>query len=102
MSSILFWNCRGAKKTEAALYLKEIVKEYRVFFIGLLETKISSQDNNQLLKFLGSNWSSSAVPAAGLSGGIMVLWRNDLATFSVIEATSQMILGNLEVQSQGN
>ncbi|PKU71790.1 hypothetical protein MA16_Dca008319 [Dendrobium catenatum] len=87
---------------EAALYLKEIVKDYRVFFIGLLETKINSQDNNQLLKFLGTNWSLFAVPAAGLSGGIMVLWRNDLAAFSVIEATSQMILGNLEVHGKEN
>ncbi|KAI0515960.1 hypothetical protein KFK09_008631 [Dendrobium nobile] len=93
---------KGAKKLEVALYLKEMVKDHKVFFIGLLETKINSQDNCHLMKVLGNSWDSFVVPSVGLSGGLMVLWRNDLASFSIVEATSQMILGKLEVHGKGS
>ncbi|XP_020672717.1 uncharacterized protein LOC110092487 [Dendrobium catenatum] len=92
----------GDKKVEAALFLKEVIKDHGVLFIGLLETKINSQDNSYLLKFLGTNWNSFVVPFVGLSGGIMVIWRNDLVDFSVIEASSQMILGKLEAHGKGS
>ncbi|KAI0492136.1 hypothetical protein KFK09_026402 [Dendrobium nobile] len=102
MNSLLFWNCRGAKKVEAALYLKEVVKDYKVFFVGLLETKICSLDNNQILKILGSNWNFFMVPAGGLSGGLFILWRKDFAVFSVLEASSQLVVGKLEVIGKGS
>ncbi|XP_020681098.1 uncharacterized protein LOC110098580 [Dendrobium catenatum] len=102
MTSLLFWNCRGAKKVEAVLYLKEVIKDHRVFFVGLLETKISSLDNSQILKFLGNDWESFVIPAVGLSGGLMVLWRKDIAAFSIIETSSQMIVGKMEVLREGS
>ncbi|XP_020697053.1 uncharacterized protein LOC110110087 [Dendrobium catenatum] len=102
MTSLQFWNCRGTKKVEATLYLKEVIKDHRVFFVGLLETKISSLDNSQILKILGNNWSFFVVPAAKHSGGLMVLWRKDLADFSVIEVSSQMVVGKLEVLGKGS
>ncbi|KAL0903270.1 hypothetical protein M5K25_027637 [Dendrobium thyrsiflorum] len=35
---------RGVKKNEAFLYLKEFVKDFKIFFVGLVETKISALD----------------------------------------------------------
>ncbi|KAL0912936.1 hypothetical protein M5K25_016358 [Dendrobium thyrsiflorum] len=35
------------------------------------------------------------------SGGIMVMWRSDLATFSVLKATEQCVVGDLEVFNKG-
>ncbi|KAI0519689.1 hypothetical protein KFK09_007144 [Dendrobium nobile] len=102
MNSMLFWNCRGAKKVETALYLKEITKDNGVLFVGFLETKIASVENSQLLKFLGMNWDFFLVPAVGLSGGLMVLWRKDLASFTIIESSSQIILGLLNVTGKGS
>ncbi|KAI0502710.1 hypothetical protein KFK09_017667 [Dendrobium nobile] len=93
---------RGAKKVEAALYLKEVVKDYRVFFVGLLESKIISLDNNQILKLLGRNWNFFMVPASGLSEGLLMLWRKDLAFFSVLEASSQLVVGKFEVIGNGS
>ncbi|KAI0496466.1 hypothetical protein KFK09_022783 [Dendrobium nobile] len=92
----------GAKKVEAALYLKEIIKDNEVLFVGLLEMKISSMENNQLLKLLGINWDIFQVRAVGLSGGLMVLCRKDLASFTIIESSSQMILGLLNVTGRGS
>ncbi|PKU76262.1 hypothetical protein MA16_Dca015582 [Dendrobium catenatum] len=58
----------GAKERAAALYLKEFIKENDVFFVGLVETKINSMENFQILSFLRNNWDSFIVPSDGLSG----------------------------------
>ncbi|XP_020706100.1 uncharacterized protein LOC110116742 [Dendrobium catenatum] len=42
------------------------------------------------------------VPAGGLSGGLLILWRKDLAVFSVMEASSQLVVGKLEVLGKGS
>ncbi|XP_028554743.1 uncharacterized protein LOC114580663 [Dendrobium catenatum] len=102
MTSLVFWNCRGAKKVEAALYLKEVIKDNNVLMVGLLEMKISNLDNSQVLNFLGSNWDYFMIPSNGLSGGLMILWRKDLAMFSVIEESPQFIIGTLNVFNKNN
>ncbi|XP_020699880.1 uncharacterized protein LOC110112124 [Dendrobium catenatum] len=91
----------GAKKREAALYLKEFVRDNDVLFVGLVETKVSSLENLQILGFLGDKWESFMVPSDGLSGGILLLWRKDLASFLVLEVSSQVIIGNQEVVNKG-
>ncbi|XP_020701897.1 uncharacterized protein LOC110113597 [Dendrobium catenatum] len=101
MNLLVFWNCRGAKKVEAALHLKEVIKDHKVFFVGLMETKLNSLENSQILKFLGNNCESFLVPSEGLCGGLMVLWRKDLLSFTMVEVSSQMILGKLEVFTIG-
>ncbi|XP_020693438.1 uncharacterized protein LOC110107505 [Dendrobium catenatum] len=98
----LFKELKGAKNLEATLYLKEVIKDNGVFFVGLLETKIISLDNSHLMKFLGMNWEFFLLPVVGFSSGLLVLWRKDLATFSVIEASSQMILGKLDVTEKNS
>ncbi|KAI0496467.1 hypothetical protein KFK09_022784 [Dendrobium nobile] len=87
----------GAKKVEAALYLKEIIKDNNVLMVGLMETKISNLENSQVLNLLGNNWDYFMVPSNGLSGGLMILWRKDLAEFSAIETSPQFIFGSLNI-----
>ncbi|XP_020705175.1 uncharacterized protein LOC110116068 [Dendrobium catenatum] len=80
-------NCRGVKKKETALYLKEIVKDNAVFFIGLAETKLSLIDRKM---------------AVGLAGGILVLWRNSLVSFTVTAHSSQVVFGVLKTPMNVN
>ncbi|KAI0522478.1 hypothetical protein KFK09_004857 [Dendrobium nobile] len=80
---------RGAKKREASLYLKEVVKEHGVFFVGLMETKLSSINRKEVVYLIGSEWEFFHYPAVGISGGILVLWNSKLVSFNVLEATSQ-------------
>ncbi|XP_020682136.1 uncharacterized protein LOC110099359 [Dendrobium catenatum] len=42
------------------------------------------------------------VPSEGLSGGVLVIWRKDLASFSMLDVSSQVITGNLEVINRGS
>ncbi|KAL0916227.1 hypothetical protein M5K25_013720 [Dendrobium thyrsiflorum] len=101
MSSIAFWNCRGARKNKASRYLKEFVKEFDIFFVGLVETKISSVKRDEFNKVIGVSWDFFLFHAEGLSGGIMVCWRSDVGSFSVLEASSQVVVGELSIPSKG-
>ncbi|XP_028549414.1 uncharacterized protein LOC110100125 [Dendrobium catenatum] len=69
--------------------------------IGRIETKVSSLENLQILNFLGDKCESFLFPSVVLSGGILVLWRKDVAAFSVLEVSSQVIIGDLEVVNKG-
>ncbi|XP_028548825.1 uncharacterized protein LOC110093604 [Dendrobium catenatum] len=100
-SSIAFLNCRGARKIRASLYLKEFVKEHGVIFIGLLETKVTYFDGKDVDQFIGYEWDFFHVPLEGLSGGILMLWKSNFASFQVLEFSSQFIMGDLEMLNIG-
>ncbi|KAI0513466.1 hypothetical protein KFK09_009488 [Dendrobium nobile] len=68
MNSIAFWNCRGAKKKEASLYLKEFVRDHGILFVGLVEPKICNFNKVDLERILGKDWDLYMVPSDGLSG----------------------------------
>ncbi|XP_020680995.2 uncharacterized protein LOC110098486 [Dendrobium catenatum] len=94
-------NGRGARKKEASLYLKEMVRDENVFFIGLMETKLSSIGRMEVDCLMGNEWDYFHQPAVGTSGGILVLWNINLVSFEVCEASSQVIIGNLSIPSLG-
>ncbi|XP_028554069.1 uncharacterized protein LOC114580488 [Dendrobium catenatum] len=97
MNSIVFWNCRGAKKKKASLYLKEIAKEHKVIFVGLLETKLSFIYSKEVDSLIGIGWDFNYLPSAGLSGGILVMWKSRMTSYNVIESYSQFIIGYMDI-----
>ncbi|XP_020689130.2 uncharacterized protein LOC110104390 [Dendrobium catenatum] len=54
-------------------------------------------ENVQILQYLGDSWDSFLAPSEGLLGGILILWRKDVAIFNMKEVSSQVVVGNLEV-----
>ncbi|KAI0488426.1 hypothetical protein KFK09_028257 [Dendrobium nobile] len=82
---------RGARKKEASLYLKEIVRDHSIYFIGLMETKLANIDRKFIDYFMGKDWDYYHYPAMGTSGGIMVLWNKNMVSFDVREPSSQLI-----------
>ncbi|XP_020701904.1 uncharacterized protein LOC110113604 [Dendrobium catenatum] len=101
MSSIGFWNCRGARKVKASLYAKDFIKEFGVFFLGLVETKLTVVDGKIVSSLVGEGWDFCQVPSEGLSGGILVIWKKDMATFNMLESSNQFLIGNLNVFNRG-
>ncbi|XP_020686133.1 uncharacterized protein LOC110102230, partial [Dendrobium catenatum] len=92
---------RGARKKEASLYLKEIVRDHSIFFIGLMETKLASIDRKHIDYLIGKDWEYFHHPAEGTSGGIMVLWKRNMVSFDIRETSSQAIVGSLSVPNLG-
>ncbi|XP_020683339.1 uncharacterized protein LOC110100250 [Dendrobium catenatum] len=101
MYSIAFWNCRGAKKKEASHYLKEFVKDLGILFVGLVETKIGNFNKVGLGRIIGKDWDLYIVPSDGLSGAMLLLWRSDLASFSVFKESDQCVIEKLKVPNKG-
>ncbi|KAI0492189.1 hypothetical protein KFK09_026455 [Dendrobium nobile] len=102
MDSIAVYNCRGVKKKEASLYMKEFIKDYKVFFVGLVETKINSIDKTDFEKIIGPDWDLFILPSEGLSGCIKILWRTDIASFFVLNTTDQCVIEDLNVFKKGS
>ncbi|KAI0530859.1 hypothetical protein KFK09_000407 [Dendrobium nobile] len=92
----------GARKREAALYLKEVVKDHDVFFIGLMETKMSIINRKDVDVLIGKEWNFYLFPAVGLSGGILVLWNTKIGNFVITDTSSQVIVGDLSIPRMGS
>jgi len=101
MALIMFWNCRGARKKEASLYLKEMVKENKVFFVGLLETKASNFSKPEIDSLIGNEWDFVQVPIIGISGEILILWKFKLASFTCLFSSNQALIEDLEIMKMG-
>lgn len=73
------WNIRGASNSTNRLNLREVVKESQADFLCVQETKIQNWSESaikQLRVGLNSGW--AAVPATGLSGGLLSVWNFEI------------------------
>lgn len=74
--SIIAWNYRGLGNPRTVRFLKEITNQFKPSFIFLSET-LSIRNKVEVvckeLNFAGC----SSVDAAGHSGGVALLWRNE-------------------------
>ncbi|XP_020673734.1 uncharacterized protein LOC110093248 [Dendrobium catenatum] len=50
---------------------------------------------------MGHGWDFFLLSSEGLSGGIIVIWRSNLATFSVLKTSDQCVIGDLNVFNRG-
>ncbi|XP_020702563.1 uncharacterized protein LOC110114134 [Dendrobium catenatum] len=95
MSTTLFWNCRGARKKCTSNYLRHLVGDNEVHFIGLVETKVDNFDRAEVDRIIGTSWDFFHYPAIGKSGGILVLWRKNLIKFELRFVDDQVVIGSL-------
>ncbi|XP_020675873.1 uncharacterized protein LOC110094876 [Dendrobium catenatum] len=50
---------------------------------------------------MGPLWDFFLLPSEGLSGGIMIIWRVEVASFSVVKKLDQCVIGDLNVFNKG-
>ncbi|XP_020672715.1 uncharacterized protein LOC110092485 [Dendrobium catenatum] len=50
---------------------------------------------------MGLGWDYFILPSEGRSGGIMVLWKSDLMSFSVLKTSDQCVISDLNVFNKG-
>ncbi|XP_028548320.1 uncharacterized protein LOC110092606 [Dendrobium catenatum] len=91
----------GAKKKEASLYPREVVKDNATFFIGLVEAKLVDIGKRDVNRIIGNDWDFFHQPAVGTSGGILVLWKRNIVSFTMVEHSSQLVFGVLDTTSKG-
>ncbi|PKU84403.1 hypothetical protein MA16_Dca002916 [Dendrobium catenatum] len=93
MFNILCWNCRGARKKETGNYLRHLIGQHKVCFIGLLETKMEFFCRRDIDRLAGRDWDFAFQPAVGSACGILVLWRTSVVSFHVLAQTNQCVMG---------
>jgi exonuclease III len=91
----LVWNCRGLRKTGVATFLKSLIFQYKLHFVGLQETMVECGDN--LLRRFDANqdylwlWN----PSKGKSGGILVGVRREFYDVGSFRQGNYMLQLNL-------
>ncbi|XP_020683141.1 uncharacterized protein LOC110100089 [Dendrobium catenatum] len=58
-------------------------------------------EKESFIRMMGQDWDFFLLPSAGLSGGIMVMQRSDLAYFSIVKTSEQCVIGELNVFNRG-
>jgi hypothetical protein len=87
------WNCRGGGGPEKIQFLKDLLHSTRVEIAFISKTRSSVRRAvEQLRKISGYNW--HMVPAQGLSGGLWLLWANNLKV-RVMEADKHFIFAHI-------
>ncbi|XP_020692362.1 uncharacterized protein LOC110106723 [Dendrobium catenatum] len=93
---------QGARKREASLYLKEVVRDHEVVFIGIMKTKLYNIDRSDVDCLIGRDWDFFHLPVVGLSGGILNIWNRNKVSFVVQESSSQAVIGVLSTPLIGD
>lgn len=90
------WNIRGVGKAGAATCLVEVIRDYKLDFIGILETMKQTYSDKFFRKIDPSNsffWKWA--PSVGKSGGILVGVRNEFLDVSGTRIGNNIIQFNL-------
>ncbi|XP_020688962.1 uncharacterized protein LOC110104278 [Dendrobium catenatum] len=95
MTSIIFWNCRGARKKQTGHFLRNIVCSNKVMFVGLVETMVEDMSRKDVDALIGPCWDFVHFHASGRSGGLLALWRNDKIQFEMVRMFDQALVGHL-------
>lgn len=75
--SCLSWNCRGLGNPQTVRELHHLVKNKNPRFIFLIETKCKREKVEAIRNKIGYDC-SFVIDSKGLSGGIALMWKNDV------------------------
>ena len=87
---IISWNVRGAKKSQVLQEILFLKRTYNPQMIFLLETLVNKNHILQILPKMGFEHFDYVSPV-NHSGGLAVLWNNDLIYASIIRKDSRAI-----------
>ncbi|KAK9158230.1 hypothetical protein Scep_004804 [Stephania cephalantha] len=87
--SFLVWNCQGAADAKLHRVLKTLCAIHKLELLVLLETRISGDQADKVIRKLGFQ-KSHRIEARGFSGGIWVLWRPDIQV-SILRSRWQFV-----------
>lgn len=88
---IFCWNCRGISNRSTMDRIRSTMAQINPNILCLLETKANTDRVHRFCDTLRNKWNWAAIPAFGLSGGILVLWNHLVGRVTPI-ATSRWAL----------
>ncbi|KAJ1436793.1 Endonuclease/exonuclease/phosphatase superfamily [Sesbania bispinosa] len=82
-SQVLSWNVRGTGSRGFASLICDLTRRYKVDILSILEPRMSGIKANRLIKRMGFSF-CHVVHSQGFSGGLWLLWRDDMCRLEVI------------------
>ncbi|XP_021743643.1 uncharacterized protein LOC110709723 [Chenopodium quinoa] len=94
--SILYWNERGIARMSFLRNIRLLIQQHQSHMLVISEVRVGRLDTDKIVRKLTyDEW--LMVEPAGLSGGIVVLWRSDYVSFEPTRTTSQGIHGIVQM-----
>ncbi|XP_062079870.1 uncharacterized protein LOC133784591 [Humulus lupulus] len=95
MDRIMSWNVRGINNRHKQEEVKQMIFSMKVGLVGLLETKIQTQNLGSVFVNMFRGWCLSTNNAWHKGGRIMISWNPGVFTVNILQCTSQLM--HLEV-----
>nr|XP_011457336.1 PREDICTED: uncharacterized protein LOC105349397 [Fragaria vesca subsp. vesca] len=90
MSSILYWNVRGAADSKLPDIIQDLRRIYKFNILVISEPRISEDKALKVVKSLGFS-SFTIEDATGFSGGLWLLWDDQQVKLEVVDSNFQSI-----------
>lgn len=91
ISNILCWNCRGISNPNTRNRLWELIKKHKPHILCLVETRANEDRCSCFCKKLSKDWDWAAVPALGLSGGLLTFWKKGIGLVTPLAISRNVI-----------
>ncbi|XP_011090072.1 uncharacterized protein LOC105170848 [Sesamum indicum] len=92
------WNVRGLNKRDHQLAVKDLVTDFRLHFLGLLETRVRLDNTSQIQSFLLPHW-KWFVDYVTTGKRIWIAWDENFVHVDVIELGAQLIHCNVTIRA---
>ncbi|KAL2251975.1 UNVERIFIED_CONTAM: hypothetical protein Sindi_2319800 [Sesamum indicum] len=84
------WNICGLNKQDHQLAVKDIVAEFRLHFLGLLETRVGTNNITCIQSFLMPHWKWYVDPIS-IGNRIWIAWHDNIVDVDVLEMGAQFL-----------
>lgn len=78
MTDILFWNVRGLNNNIRINDVKDAIQEKRLGLIGLVETKVRTENASRIARQISSSWSFLHNYLSDDHGRVWIAWNADV------------------------
>ncbi|KAJ0983259.1 hypothetical protein J5N97_011514 [Dioscorea zingiberensis] len=75
---ILCWNCRGSSNPRTTGRIRALMRELSPNIVCLVETRADEGRAKTICKKFSKAWEWAAIPANGMSGGIIIFWKHEM------------------------
>ncbi|KAL2230740.1 UNVERIFIED_CONTAM: hypothetical protein Sindi_1668400 [Sesamum indicum] len=97
-SSRAIWNVRGLNKRDHQLAVKDIVAEFRLQFLGLLETRVRINNVSHIQALLLPQW-KWFVDYGSSGNRIWIVWDENFIDVDVVECGTQFIHCHVNIRA---
>ena len=89
--NIVAWNSRGCNSDPRVRHITDFVHKHKVSTIGILETKILREKENEISRKLLPGWQFCTNSDVGVRGRIWLSWDQSVLEVIIIRIETQFI-----------